>query len=109
MLGEEEVLSLWYVYPRWHKVSFTLIAEKHVEYIRKAGVKVHEVDELALPTLYPASGPVTIVHPHLYIMLRVLQAHSRKLPPKAGVLDAESLTYWRSKYSSIIAVDVCDS
>jgi hypothetical protein len=42
-------------------------------------------------------------------MLRVLQVHSRKLPPKAGQLDVESLAYWRSKYDQLIAVDVCDS
>jgi glycosyltransferase involved in cell wall biosynthesis len=109
LLGEEEVLSLWYVYPRWHKVSFTLIAEKHVEYLRKLGARVQEVDELAFPSLYPVTSPTTITHPHLYIMLRVLQVHSHKLPPKAGQLDVESLNYWRSKYDQLVAVDVCDS
>jgi glycosyltransferase involved in cell wall biosynthesis len=103
------MLNIWYVYPMWHTVSFTLVARKHIEYIRRLGVRVQEVDELAFPSLYPYSSLTAVVHPYLYLALRVLQVHSYKLPPRGGALSTESLGYWRSRYGSIVAVDVCDS
>ena len=88
---------LYYVYPMWHTVSFTLVAKKHIEYLTKLGVKVYEVDELAFPNLVPHTRPVALVHPMFYCLHRVLQIRGKYF------------SWWRSKYRALIGIDVADS
>lgn len=83
---------LWYVYPLWHRVSFTLIAQKHIEYLRKH-IRVEEIDELAFPHITPHSKPVVFIHPFFFNMIRASKFIARKL----------------HLYGAIIGIDVADS
>jgi glycosyltransferase involved in cell wall biosynthesis len=91
-------LPVLYVYPTHHTVSFTLIARKHVEYMRRLGLaEIQELGELAFPGFHPSTRYTAILHPHIYILHRVLALHAGYL----GLL--------RSSYDGIVAIDVCDS
>ena len=57
------------VYPQWHKVSFTIVAEKHIRELRKY-LRLYTIDELALSNIYPYTRPLIILHPTFYIMAR---------------------------------------
>ena len=83
---------IWYVYPMWHRVSFTLIAEKHIEQLR-GRYRVERIDELAFPHIMPSSRPVVFLHPFFYMMTRSSRFIARKL----------------HLYRAIIGVDVADS
>jgi len=83
---------IFYVYPMWHRVSFTLIAEKHIEKLKKR-YKVERIDELAFPHIMPMSRPIVFLHPFFFIMSRSSRFISRKL----------------HLYKAIIGVDVADS
>lgn len=85
-------VRVWYVYPRWHRVSFTIVAEKHIEYMRKY-VPVEPIDELAFPHIMPGSRPVVLLHPFFYPMTKYGKMIQRKL----------------HLYRAIIGVDVADS
>ena len=99
-----------YVYPQFHTVSFTLIARKHVEYIRKLGLaRVHELDELAFPSYAPLVKYTAVLHPWIYIYGRVLRARMDALDESLRHKFPEYLAWWRSHYGRLVAVDVCDS
>jgi len=83
---------IWYVYPMWHIVSFTLIAEKHIAQLRKYFL-VEKVDELAFPHIMPMSKPIVFIHPFFFIVGKYGRILSRKL----------------HLYRYIIGVDVADS
>lgn len=83
---------IFYVYPMWHRVSFTLIAEKHIEKLKKR-YKVERIDELAFPHIMPMSRPIVFLHPFFFIMSKSSRFISRKL----------------HLYKAIIGVDVADS
>jgi glycosyltransferase involved in cell wall biosynthesis len=101
---------LLYVYPQFHAVSFTLIAKKHVEYLRKLRLTdVHELDELAFPSYVPHSKYEAILHPWIYIYHRFLQTRLNALSENLRDRFSKYLEWWRSHYSQLIAVDVCDS
>jgi len=85
-------MSIWYVFPKWHKVSFSLIAMKHVDYMREK-IRVETIDELAFPHIAPSSRPLVIIHPYFFIMVRSSRFIARKL----------------HMYRGFIGVDVCDS
>ncbi|RLF08430.1 MAG: hypothetical protein DRJ60_00425 [Thermoprotei archaeon] len=85
-------MSLWYVYPIWHRVSFTLIAKKHLEYMKKKA-RVEEIDELAFPHILPHSRPLVFIQPFFYVMLRSSRFISRRL----------------HAYRGFIGIDVADS
>ena len=85
-------MPYWYVYPMWHKVSFTLIAEKHLEYMTK-WLRMERIDELAFPHITPHSRPIVFVHPYFFIMMRASKFISRKL----------------HLYGALIGIDVADS
>lgn len=84
--------AVWYVYPMWQRVSFTLVAQQHLAVLRKR-LRVEEVDELAFPHIFPHSRPVVVVHPYFYCMVRASRFISRKL----------------HYYGALIGVDVADS
>jgi len=83
---------VWYVYPMWHRVSFTLVARKHLEQLKKR-MRIHEIDELAFPHVSPHTRPVVLIHPYFYCMLRAAKFISRKL----------------HRYGALIGIDVADS
>jgi len=83
---------LWYVYPMWHRVSFTLIAEQHVRRLRK-WFRLTEIDELVFPSLTPYSRPLVILHPFFFIMMRL----------------SRNLWHILPRVSGFIGIDVADS
>lgn len=83
---------IWYVYPQWHRVSFTIIAEKHVEQLRKY-FRLYTIDERALNILSPSTRPLLIIHPYFYPMSKYSKQVERLL----------------SRVRGIIGVDVADS
>jgi glycosyltransferase involved in cell wall biosynthesis len=99
-----------YVYPQFHTVSFTLIARKHVEYLRKLRLaNVHELDELTFPSYIPHIIYDAILHPWIYIYHRFMQSRLNTLDVSLRDRVSKYLEWWRSHYNQLIAVDVCDS
>jgi len=101
---------LLYVYPMWHTVSFTLIARKHVEYMRKAlGLSVQELDELSFASFVPNARYTAAVHPWIYIYHRVLSSRRGALDENLQGRFDEYFRWWRGNFDRFVAVDVCDS
>ena len=95
-----------YAYPRWHTVSFTLVARKHLEYLRRLGyASVYELDELMVPAFTPSTRYSLVLHPGFFIMFRVLE--SRK--DIWGRFREDYYQWWRGFYDQVIGIDVCDS
>jgi glycosyltransferase involved in cell wall biosynthesis len=104
------VSTILYVYPRSRTVSFTLVARKHVEYLRKLGLTdVHELDELAFTSYVPHIRYTAVLHPWIYVYHRFLQARLNALNEVLRDRLPRYLEWWRSNYNQLIAVDVCDS
>ena len=105
-----EVLSLLYVYPQFHTISFTLIARKHVEYLKKQKLAdVYELDELTFPSYVPHIKYDTILHPWIYIYHRFMQTKLNTLDVSLRDRLSKYLEWWRSNFNQLVAVDVCDS
>ena len=83
---------LWYIYPLWHRVSFTIIAEKHVEQLRKY-FRLYVIDEKVFPNIYPQTNPLVVLHPFFYMMMRA----------------SNRVEYLLAKVKGIIGIDVADS
>jgi len=99
-------VNIVYAYPIWHTVSFTLIARKHIKYMReKWKVDVHEVDELSFPTFTPVSNPVAFAHPAIFIMNRVIESRRDVW----GRFRREYFDWWKSHFKCLVGIDVCDS
>jgi len=65
VLGDEA--RLLYVYPQHHTVSFTLVAKRHIEYIRRQGLAaVQELDELMFPSFRPQLRYTAVLHPFIF-------------------------------------------
>lgn len=79
---------IWYVYPMWHKVSFTIIAEKHIEYLSKK-IKIEKIDELAFPHIYPYCKPLVLLHPVFYCMTRYSGSIAKKIHKYRGIIGFE--------------------
>ena len=110
MISLYRARRILYVYPMWHVVSFTYIAKKHVEYLKRAlGISVQELDELAFPSFTPSVRYTAVVHPWIYIYHRVLNDKKRAL--NENLLDRfeKYIEWWRGNFEQFIAVDVCDS
>jgi len=60
--------ELYYVYPQYKTLSFTLIAEKHIEYLSKH-VKVHKISEETLDSLMWLQKRNILLHPILYVTI----------------------------------------
>lgn len=73
------------VYPMWHRVSFSLIAERHVEQLRKY-FKLYTIDERVLNILSPATNPLLIIHPYFYPMSRYAKHIERLLARVRGII-----------------------
>ena len=99
-------MRVLYSYPKWHVVSFTLIARKHIEYLKRIGkIEVYELDELATPSYVPSTKYTLVMHPGFYIMHRVLQSRRDAY----GRFREDYYQWWRNNYDQLIGIDVCDS
>jgi len=90
--GDDSVGRVWYCYPIWNRVSFTLVAKNHIKYLRKYFF-IEEIDENALPTLSPQSRPLLVVHPLFYIFIKAAKHIEKRI----------------YRYNGIIGIDVADS
>ena len=86
------MVTIWYVYPQWHKVSFSLIAEKHVRELKKY-MYIYTVDEVAIPNIYPCTSPLIILHPAFYPLIKY----------------AKHIERIYDKIHGIVGIDVADS
>jgi len=84
--------TLWYVYPVHHTVSFTLVARKYIEQLRKA-FTVQEVGEKGFLNIFPATYPTVLIHPLIYI---------------AGG-NFEKYMFVRSRFNKVLGFEVADS
>ena len=73
------------IYPMWHRVSFSLIAEKHIEELKKY-LPVYAIDELALGGLYPHSNPLLVLHPFFYPIQKYAKRLQRLLMNVRGIV-----------------------
>ncbi|RLJ03374.1 MAG: hypothetical protein DRP11_00885 [Candidatus Aenigmatarchaeota archaeon] len=83
---------VWYVYPLWHKVSFTLIGNYHVQELKKY-YRVYEIDELAFGSIDVYGKIHLIIHPYFFIATRYSQYF-------VNIID---------KFETKIGIDVADS
>ena len=66
-------MKLTYMYPMRKRVSFTLIAKKHIAQLRKRGVEVVEAD---IHSFTPRQlSPLTLVHPVFYPLIDSPQSY----------------------------------
>ncbi|MCR6692974.1 MAG: hypothetical protein MRT15_11325, partial [archaeon YNP-LCB-003-016] len=90
--------------------SFSLIAKKHIEYIRKLKLaEVQELDELGITSYTPHLKYNLILHPWIYIYHKLLQNKLNSLTEDLRDKLSIYMDWWRSHYEQLIAVDVCDS
>lgn len=83
---------IWYVYPLWHKVSFTFVGKYHVEQLRR-WFRVYEIDELAFYGRDIFTKPLVFLHPYFFI--------ATKHP--------QMLFSMMEKFRALIGVDVADT
>lgn len=79
---------IWYAYPMWHRVSFTLIAERHVRELRRR-FRVYAIDERALDHVSPATRPLVVVHPYFYNAARLGERVERLLCRTRGLVGVD--------------------
>jgi glycosyltransferase involved in cell wall biosynthesis len=103
-------MDLLYVYPAWHTVSFTVVARKHVEYLKRlGGVRVHEADELGFTSYVPQLRYIAVIHPWMFIWHRLLAARREALIPELQGRFDEYMRWWRNRFEKLVGIDVCDS
>ena len=83
---------VWYVYPIWHTVSFTIVAKNHLRELKKY-FRIYEIDELAFPLRDVYCKPVVIIHPYFFIVQRRPQLFFNKIP----------------NFKAVIGIDVADT
>ena len=76
---------IWYVYPMWKKVSFSLISRKHLKYLRKL-MRIAEIDELAFPCTDVTSNPLVLLHPYFYPLDAFARQLAHRLPRLHGLI-----------------------
>ncbi|MEM0459296.1 MAG: hypothetical protein QXZ31_05475 [Thermofilaceae archaeon] len=96
-----------YCYPIWHTVSFSLIAKRHIEQLRRRGAYVYEWDELSVPRFSAIYRYSLAVHPMFYCVHR----WSRMLAGEGGDLSGglETLKSALGYYERVVGFDVADS
>jgi len=84
--------TIWYVFPMWKHVSFSVIGWKHLEELKKK-LRVTPIEETAFPNILVYSYPTVILHPYFYPFEKY----------------EEKIRHKRHKIKSIIGIDVADS
>jgi len=98
--------SVIYCYPQWHTVSFTLVARKHVEQLRRF-TKVYEWDELALPDVYVVTPFALCIQPIFGAVWR--WAHQiREVEPSFDSA-VRTLAVRLRKFEKVVGFEVADS
>ncbi len=93
-------MNVLYVYDRVRTTSFTLVAQKHIEYMRKLGtVKVKEVAMYAFPLFKPDSRYVAVVHPFVYIWSVI----------SSEMNDVVNINELKNRYEKTVGIYVCDT
>lgn len=96
--------------PLYHTVSFTLVALKHVDYIKKLNLaNVYVMDELAFAGFYTSARYEAVLHPHIYIWNRVIQRFYRAVNDNLKHRIPKYIENFKNQFNQLIAVDVCDS
>jgi glycosyltransferase involved in cell wall biosynthesis len=99
-----------YVYPLWHTVSFSLVAKKHIEYIKKLDLaRVYEMDELVFPNFVPSIVYDAVLHPFLFIWERVVSKIDKATPPRLKHKVNDYVEGFKNQFDQLVAIDVCDS
>jgi glycosyltransferase involved in cell wall biosynthesis len=93
-------MNVLYVYDRVRTISFTLVAQKHIEYMRKLGtINVREIPIYAFPLFKPDGRYVAVVHPFVYVWSVI----SNEM---GNVVDIAEV---KNRYEKIVGVYVCDT
>jgi len=79
---------IYYVYPIWHRTSFSIIAREHIKQLKKY-FKVYEIDELVLPTITPYIKPLLILHPYFYMAVKYAKRFERLLSRSEGIIGVD--------------------
>jgi len=99
-----------YVMPLHHTVSFSIVAQKHIYYIKMQNLaRVYEMDELAFPSFYTSIKYEAVLHPYIFIWNRVIQRFYRATPDKLKHRIPQYIDDFKKQFNQLIAVDVCDS
>jgi glycosyltransferase involved in cell wall biosynthesis len=85
-------MSVWYIYPVFKHVSWTSIADEHVNYLRQH-IPVNALNEGVLPLLGLSTRPKILVQPYFYPFQRWENILKTKL----------------SRINALIGIDVADS
>jgi glycosyltransferase involved in cell wall biosynthesis len=93
-------MNVLYVYDRVRTTSFSLVAQKHIDYMRKLGtVSVREMSIYAFPLFKPDSRYVVVVHPFVYVWSYIRNEMS----------DVADVAEVRNRYEKIVGIYVCDT
>jgi len=97
--GSRVVPPIWYVYPLWKKISFTLASKQHIRHLRPH-VHVEEIDEDAIAYTHITCNPIVLMHPYFYPMERHHERIARRLPHMRALIgldvaDTDALS-WRA-------------
>jgi len=95
-----------YCLPMWHTVSFSLVAKKHIEQLRRY-TKVYEWDEMTIPDIYVVTPFALIIHPVFGAVWRWIQQMSGIEPNLDAALD--SLSGRLRKFEKVVGFEVADS
>jgi len=76
---------VWYVYPIWKKVSFSIVAKKHLQYLRRM-MRVEEIDELTFPFTDVFSRPLVLMHPYFYPAEVFARHLAHRIPKLWGII-----------------------
>jgi len=95
-----------YCYPLWLTVSFTLVAKKHVEQLRRC-TSVYEWDELALPDVYVVTPFALLIHPAIGAVWRWANQISWVEPSFDSAV--ETLKRRFRKFEKVVGFEVADS
>lgn len=81
--------SIWYVYPMFKRVSWSIVGWRHVHHLRKLGMHIEEVEERTIPTLYLQTHPFLIFQPFFYPFQAYEKSIRQSLPLASGVIGVD--------------------
>jgi len=102
--------KILYVYSVTPTTSFTIVARKHIEYMRKLGLaRVDELSMSAFPLFKSTSRYIAVLHPYLFIWTGAISLFERALPDTRKHMAGKMIHELRSRYEKIVGVYVCDT
>ncbi len=85
-------MTLWYIYPTFKHVSFSVIAQEHITQLRNF-FWVESLDENIIPILDFSTRPFVVLHPYFYPLQRF----------------ETYIKNYKDKIDGLVGVDVADS